>query len=313
MVAFVIRRLLQGIPVLILASIAVFLILRLVPGDPATSLAGPDATPEQVAQIRQQLGLNDSIPVQYGRWVGQLARGDLGTSIRGIEVSRLLKDSMPSTLELAFVAYIFAILLGIPLGVMAGANPRSGWDWALSGFTLISIGIPSFLTGILLLWVFGVELGWFPTSGRVSLVSNPGESIQHLILPAYALGGNLAAVLGRYTRTSVAEVMGQDYIRTAKAKGLGRHVVIVRHALRNALVPVVTITALQVGAVLAGAVVIEQVFTRPGMGRLVVEAIQNRDYVVVQSTLVILVTIFVLVNLSADIAYGFLDPRIRRR
>lgn len=313
MAAFVVRRLLQGIPVLILASIAVFLILRLVPGDPATALAGPDAPPERVAEIRDQLGLNDSLPVQYFRWVGQLAHGDLGTSIRGIQVSRLLKDSMPSTLELAVGAYIFAILLGIPLGVMAGANPRSGWDWALSAFTLISIGIPSFLTGILLLWIFGVELGWLPTSGRVSLFSNPEQSIQHLILPAYALGGNLAAVLGRYTRTSVAEIMGQDYIRTAKAKGLRQRQVIIRHALRNSLVPVVTITALQVGAVLAGAVVVEQVFTRPGMGRLVVEAIQNRDYVVVQSTLIVLVTIFVLVNLSADLAYGFLDPRIRRR
>lgn len=313
MVAFVIRRLLQGIPVLILASIAVFLILRLVPGDPATSLAGPDATPERVAEIRDQLGLNDALPVQYFRWVGQLLRGDLGTSIRGIEVSRLLKDSMPSTLELAVAAYLFAILLGIPLGVMAGANPRSGWDWALSFFTLISIGIPSFLTGILLLWLFGVQLGWLPTSGRVSLLSNPGQSIEHLILPAYALGGNLAAVLGRYTRTSVAEVMGQDYVRTARAKGLSGRQVIVNHALRNSLVPIVTITALQIGAVLAGAVVVEQVFTRPGMGRLVVEAIQNRDYVVVQSTLVVLVTIFVLVNLSADLAYGFLDPRIRRR
>ena len=313
MVAFVIRRLLQGIPVLILASIAVFLILRLVPGDPATSLAGPDATPERVAEIRDQLGLNDALPVQYFRWVGQLLRGDLGTSIRGIEVSRLLKDSMPSTLELAVAAYLFAILLGIPLGVMAGANPRSGWDWALSFFTLISIGIPSFLTGILLLWLFGVQLGWLPTSGRVSLLSNPGQSIEHLILPAYALGGNLAAVLGRYTRTSVAEVMGQDYVRTARAKGLAGRQVVVNHALRNSLVPIVTITALQIGAVLAGAVVVEQVFTRPGMGRLVVEAIQNRDYVVVQSTLVVLVTIFVLVNLSADLAYGFLDPRIRRR
>lgn len=313
MVAFVVRRLLQGIPVLILASIAVFLILRLVPGDPATSLAGPDATPERVAEIRGQLGLNDALPVQYFRWVGQLLRGDLGTSIRGIEVSRLLKDSMPSTLELAVAAYLFAILLGIPLGVMAGANPRSGWDWALSFFTLISIGIPSFLTGILLLWLFGVQLGWLPTSGRVSLLSNPGQSIEHLILPAYALGGNLAAVLGRYTRTSVAEVMGQDYVRTARAKGLAGRQVVVNHALRNSLVPIVTITALQIGAVLAGAVVVEQVFTRPGMGRLVVEAIQNRDYVVVQSTLVVLVTIFVLVNLSADLAYGFLDPRIRRR
>jgi len=313
MSAFVVRRLLQGIPVLFLATIAVFLVLRLVPGDPATALAGDDARPERVAEIREQLGLNDSWPQQYVRWVGEVLQGDLGTSLRGLEVNRLIKDSMPATIELAVTAYIFAIALGIPLGVLAGANPRSGWDWALSFFTLISIGIPSFLTGILLLWIFGVELGWFPTSGRVSFLRDPIGSAQHLALPAYALGANLAAVLARYTRTSVSEIMGQDYIRTAKAKGLARRSVIVRHALRNALVPIVTITALQIGAVLGGAVVIEQVFTRPGMGRLVVDAIQNRDYVVVQSTLVILVTIFVFVNLSADLAYGFLDPRIRRR
>lgn len=312
MLAFVARRALQSIPVLLLASMAVFLILRLVPGDPASALAGPDATEERVAEIREELGLNDSIPVQYLMWIGDLSRGDLGTSIRGVEVSRLITDALPSTIELAIAAYLVAIALGIPLGVMAGANPRSRWDWGLSAFTLATIGVPSFLTGILLLWIFGVELGWLPTSGRVSFLSDPIGSVEHLALPAYALGANLAAVLARYTRTSVSEIMGQDYIRTAKAKGLARRNVIVRHALRNAMVPIVTITALQVGAVLAGAVVVEQVFTRPGMGRLVVEAIQNRDYVVVQSTLIILVTIFVFVNLFADLMYGVLDPRIRR-
>lgn len=313
MLAFVVRRVLQGLPVLVLASVAVFLVLRLVPGDPAVALAGSDATPARIQEIREQLGLNDSIPVQYARWVGQLARGDMGKSIRGIPVSRLLGDSMPSTIELATAAYVFAVLLGIPLGVMAGANPRSAWDWALSGFTLVSIGIPAFLTGILLLWVFGVELGWFPTAGRVSFFSDPLASMHHLALPAYALGANLAAVLGRYTRTSIAEIMGYDYIRTARAKGLAPRQVVMSHALRNSLVPVVTITALQIGAVLAGSVVVEQVYTRPGMGRLIVDSIQNRDYVVVQSTLIVLVTIFVLANLAADIAYGFLDPRIRRR
>lgn len=313
MVSFVMRRVLQGIPVLFVASLAVFFILRLVPGDPAVALAGSDATPQRVAEIRDQLGLNDSLPVQYVRWMGQLARGDLGKSIRGIPVSRLIKDSMPSTIELAVAAYLFALLLGIPLGVMAGANPRSIWDWLLSGFTLISIGIPAFLTGILLLWVFSVQLGWFPTSGRVSFFSDPLDSVHHLALPAYALGANLAAVLGRYTRTSISEIMGHDYIRTARAKGLTRRQVVVSHALRNSLIPVVTITALQVGAVLAGSVVVEQVYTRPGMGRLIVESIQNRDYIVVQSTLIVLVTIFVAVNLVADLAYGFLDPRIRRR
>ena len=238
----------------------------------------------------------------------------MGTSLRnGVPVSRLIKLSMPPTLELAVVAYIIALSIGIPLGVMAGSQPRSFWDWLLSGYTLVTIGVPAFLSGILMLWIFSVELSWFPTSGRVSLFSNPIDSLHHLALPAFALGSGLAATLARYTRTAVSEVMGHDYIRTAKAKGLTQRVVVVRHALRNSLIPIVTIAALQVGGVMAGAVVVEQVFTRPGMGRLVVESIQNRDYLVVQSVLVVLVTIFVGVNLMADIAYGFLDPRVRRR
>jgi peptide/nickel transport system permease protein len=314
LLAYLFGRILQAIPVLFLSSVAVFLVLRLVPGDPAEALAGEDATPARIAEIRVQLGLDKSVPQQYVAWLGDLARGDLGTSLRnGLPVSRLLESSLPPTLELAFVAYAIALTLGIPLGVMAGAKPRSRWDWLLSGYTVVTIGIPAFLTGILLLWVFSVVLGWFPTSGRVSLFENPVDSIRHLALPAFALGSGLAATLARYTRTAVAEVMGHDYIRTAKAKGLSERVVVVRHALRNSLIPIVTIAALQVGGVMAGAVVVEQVFTRPGMGRLVVESIQNRDYLVVQSALVVLVTIFVFVNLAADITYGFLDPRVRRR
>ncbi len=299
---------------LLLSSICVFLVLRLVPGDPADAVAGQDATPERVAEVRVQLGLDKPVAEQYVSWLGDLARGDMGRSLRsGIPVSRLLKLSMPPTLELALVAYTIALSFGIPLGVMAGANPRSFWDWLLSGYTLVTIGIPSFLSGILLLWLFGVVLGWFPVSGRVAFTDDPAESLRHLALPAFALGSGLAAVLARYTRTAVAEVMGHDYVRTARAKGLTNRVVVVRHALRNSLIPIVTIAALQAGGIMAGAVVIEQVFTRPGMGRLVVEAIQNRDYMVVQSALIVLVTIFVMVNLVADIAYGFLDPRVRRR
>lgn len=314
MFAYVLGRILQAVPVLFLSSVAVFLVLRLVPGDPAESLAGENATDERVAEIRVQLGIDKSIPRQYITWITDLVRGDLGTSFRnGLPVSRLLKSSLPPTLELAVVAYALALSIGIPLGVLAGANPRSFWDWLLSGYTLVTIGIPSFLSGILLLWIFSVVLGWFPTSGRVAFTEDPIDSLRHLALPAFALGTGLAAILARYTRTAVSEIMGHDYIRTAKAKGLSQRTVIVRHAMRNSLIPVVTIAALQVGGVMAGAVVVEQVFTRPGMGRLVVESIQNRDYLVVQSALVVLVTIFVGVNLVADLAYGFLDPRVRRK
>jgi len=314
LIGYIISRLAQAIPVLFIASIAVFLVLRLVPGDPAEALAGEDAEQARIEEIRQQLGLGDSLPVQYVNWVGDLVSGDLGKSFRNdLPVTRLLSLSLPPTIELAIAGYVVALVIGIPLGVMAGVAPRSRWDWLLSGFTLVTLGIPNFVIGILLLWIFTVELGWFPTAGRESFLSDPVQSLRYLALPAFALGSGLAAVLARYTRTAVSEVMGQDFIRTAKAKGLPQSTVVIRHALRNSLIPVVTIVALQVGQLLAGAVVVEQIFTRPGLGRLIVESINNRDYLVVQSALVILVTIFISVNLAADIAYGFLDPRIRRR
>ncbi len=313
MLSYVTQRLLQAVPVLLFASIAVFLILRLIPGDPADMLAGEDASAAEVDAIRDQLGLNDPVPVQYVRWIGEIARGDLGISLRtGVAVTELLKLSLPATLELAVASYVIALAIGIPFGTIAGVKPRSAWDWALSFFTIGTLGVPNFLLGVLLLWLFAVNLGWFPASGRVSFVEDPINSIKYLALPSFALGTGLAAVLARYTRTTVQAAMGQDYIRTARAKGLRNHQVVIRHALRNSLIPIVTIVALQLGNVMAGAVVIERVFTRPGLGRMVVDAILNRDYVIVQSTLIILVVIFIVVNLIADITYGMLDPRVRR-
>ncbi|MBK8561096.1 ABC transporter permease [Candidatus Amarobacter glycogenicus] len=314
MISYIIGRLLQAVPVLALASIAVFSVLRLIPGDPADIIAGEDATPAEVEVLREQLGLSDPIPVQYVRWIGELARGDLGVSLRtGVPVTELLELSLPPTLELAAASYVIALVIGIPLGTIAGVKPRSLWDWGLSLFTVGTLGVPSFLLGVLLLWLFAVTLGWLPASGRVSPLNDPVDSMRHLALPAIALGTGLAAVLARYTRTTVQAAMGQDYIRTARAKGLKDYQVVVRHALRNSLIPIVTIVALQLGNIMAGAVVIERVFTRPGLGRLVVDAILNRDYIIVQSTLIILVVIFIMVNLAADLAYGLLDPRVRRR
>lgn len=314
MLSYVCGRVLQAIPVLALASVAVFMILRLIPGDPADMLAGEDATPADVEEIREQLGLTDPIPVQYVKWLRDLGRGDLGVSIRtGVAVSELLRLALPPTIELAVASLLIALALGIPLGTLAGVKPRSVWDWLLSLFTVATLGVPNFLLGVLLLWLFAVTLGWLPASGRVSVFDDPLLAMKHLALPAFALGTGLAAVLARYTRTTVQAAMGQDYMRTARAKGLREYQVVTRHALRNSLIPVVTIIALQMGNVMAGAVVIERVFTRPGVGRLVVDAILNRDYIIVQSTLILLVVIFVTVNLAADIAYGVLDPRVRRR
>ncbi len=314
MLAYVFARVLQAIPVLVLASIGVFLMLRLVPGDPAELLAGQDATDEDVVRIRAQLGLNDSLPEQYIGWLSDIFRGDMGVSFaRGQPVSRMLRSAIPPTLELTVASYVVAVVIGIPLGILGGIRPRSGWDWTLSGYTLITIGIPGFVFGILMLWIFSVRLDWFPTFGQVSIVDDPLSSLHHLALPAIATGAGVAAVLARYTRTTIAEVMGNDFVRTARAKGLTESHVVVRHALRNSMIPVVTVMALQVGGLLGGAVIVEQVFTRPGLGRLMVNAIQARDYLVVQSTLIILVTVFIGANLTADIAYGFLDPRVRGR
>ena len=314
MLAYVFARVLQAIPVLVLASIAVFLMLRLVPGDPAELLAGQDGTDEDVVRIRRQLGLNDSLPEQYISWLGDIFQGNLGVSFaRGITVSRMLRTAIPPTLELTVAAYVVAVVIGIPFGVLGGIRPRSGWDWLLSGYTLVTIGIPGFVFGIVMLWIFSVRLDWFPTFGQVSIVDNPVDSLRHLALPAIATGAGVAAVLARYTRTTISEVMGNDYVRTARAKGLAESRVVIRHALRNSMIPVVTVMALQVGGLLGGAVIIEQVFSRPGLGRVMVDAIQARDYLVVQSTLIILVTVFIGANLAADIAYGFLDPRVRGR
>jgi len=314
MAPFILNRVAQTIPILFLGTVAAFLVLRLIPGDPALVIAGEEATAEDLYAIRDQLGLHDSWPEQYVTWLGDLLQGDFGYSFAsGLSVNRLFSINFPPTLELGIAAYTFAIVIGIPLGVLGGVKPRSVWDWFLSGYTMIAVGVPSFVTGIILLWVFAAELPWFPSHGRVSFLSDPVDSLHHLALPVIALALPISAVLARYTRTTITDVVGQDFVRTARSKGLTESTVIVRHALRNSLIPVITIMALQVGEVLTGVVIIEAVFTRPGLGRVVVEAIQRLDYLVVQTVLVVLVVIFVTVNLLADIIYGFVDPRVRVR
>ena len=314
MAPFIVNRLVQTIPILFLGTVLAFLVLRLIPGDPAHVIAGEEATAEDLYAIREQLGLHDSWPEQYIRWLGDLVSGDLGYSFTsGLSVNRLFTINFPPTIELGIAAYAFAILVGIPLGILGGVKPRSFWDWLLSGYTMVAVGVPSFVFGIILLWIFAAELGWFPSHGRVSFLENPVDSLHHLALPVIALAMPISAVLARYTRTTITDVVGQDFVRTARSKGLGESTVIVRHALRNSLIPVITIMALQVGELLTGVVIIEAVFTRPGFGRVVVEAIQRLDYLVVQTVLVVLVVIFVTVNLLADIIYGFVDPRVRVR
>lgn len=306
------RRLFQAIPVVIIASLIVFSILQMVPGDPAANLAGPDASDQDVQVIRHRLGLDKPLPEQYLAWIGDALRGNLGQSFRSNRpVSDLLGEALVPTLELTLTAFAIEVALGITLGVMAGTRLRSAWDWGLSGFTMLGIAIPHFVLGLVLIYVVSFRLGWLPVGGRVPLVDDPVEGVKYLLLPALVLGLTGAAVLARFVRTSIAEVMNQDYIRTARAKGLAGRSVVVRHALRNGLVPVVTVMALQFAALLTGSVVVENVFSRPGIGRLVIGAVQARDYPVVQGALLFLVMGFILVNLAADLMYGVLDPRIR--
>jgi len=262
------------------------------------------ATTETIELIRERLGLNRSLPEQFVRFVGGVARGDLGRSTRSNRlVTADLADFFPNTIELALGAIFVALLLGIPAGIIAALRPNSPIDLAVMIGALIGVSMPVFWFGLLAILIFSVELGWFPVAGRGSL--------RHLVLPAITLGISSMAIIARMTRSSMLEVLNQDYIRTARAKGLFDRGVVLKHALRNALVPVVTVVGLQFGALLAGAVITETVFTWPGIGRLLVESIRARDYPVVQGAVLLIATTFIVVNLVVDLVYGFIDPRIR--
>ncbi len=309
---YLLRRFFEGLLVVFLASIAIFLIIRLIPGDPAQQLAGEDASPEDVERVREQIGLNEPLVAQYANWISGVVQLDFGRSYtKRVPVRELIEQSFPATIELAVAAYIWALAIGVPLGVAAALWAKKAPDYGASVFNIFTLGIPNFVLGILLLWIFAVELDWFPVSGRVSVFEDPIAGLHRLVLPTIAAGSLIAAVLARFVRTSVAEALAQDYVRTARAKGLRQRHVVLSHALRNALIPIVTVAALQIGNLLAGAIVVEIVFTRPGFGFLVIDGINGRDYLLIQGMLAILVFVFVAANTLADITYGYLDPRIR--
>jgi ABC-type dipeptide/oligopeptide/nickel transport system permease component len=301
---YIIRRLLYTIPVMLVVSLIVFGILHIAPGDPATMLAGEDARPEDVAAIREKYGLDQPLHVQYGVWLNNVLHGDLGRSIvtRRPVLSEALAR-LPSTVELAFAALFLAVVAGMIVGVISATRQYSLLDHATMILALLGISAPVFWLGLVLIFFFAVELRWFPTGGS--------GTIQQLVLPAVTLGAASTAIIARMTRSSMLEVIRQDYIRTARAKGLWEQTVMLRHALKNALIPVVTVIGLQFGYLLAGAVITETVFSRPGLGRLLVASITSRDFPVVQGTLMLLSVSFVLINLLVDILYGYLDPRIR--
>ena len=312
MAKFVGRRLVEAIPVLILSSILVFSILHLIPGDPIDAMLGAAAagitTPETqarlVAQVREQLGLNDPLPIQYLHWLGGALRLDFGESfIRHQSVASLIAQRLPATLELAGAALLLSVTLGVGLGIIAALKRHTFVDAAVMIVSLGGVSMPSFAFAMLLILLFSVTLGWLPATGSGSL--------DRLVLPALVLGYEGTGLIARLTRASLLEVLGREYINTARAKGLPRRVVVLRHALRNALIPVVTIVGLQVGRMLAGSIIVETVFARQGVGQLAIDAIQTKDYPLVQGIILLTATGYVLANLLVDISYGFINPKIR--
>lgn len=312
MTQYLTRRLIQTLPVVILTSIGVFMLLRLVPGDPALIYAGPDAPREVVEAVRRDMGLDQPLPVQYVIWLQHVLSGDLGLSLASkYPVGELIAQRLPATVELTGAAFLLALVISLPTGIVSALRPRTGIDFGLTVFSTLSLAVPNFWLGILLIILLSLRLGWLPSGGRVMLAKDPLQALHHLLLPAFTLSLSLAAEFSRFLKCSMLEVLQEHYIRTARAKGLREVTIVVHHALRNALVPLVTVLGVRFGQLLGGAVIVESVFTWPGVGRLLLVAIQNRDYTVVQGTLLLLVMGFVLVNLFTDILYGFLDPRVR--
>src|SRR5215470_17515246 len=300
-----VRRALAVVPVLFGVTLAVFSMLFLVPGDPVKMMLAEFVTnPDQVAQMRAQLHLDEPVLRQYARFVGNAVRGDLGTSIRSRRpVSTEIGENVASTAGLALVSMAVAVAIGVPLGLLAALSRNSWLDVSSMGVALLGVSMPSFWLGLLLIFVFSLHLTWFPATG--------GGDVLHLVLPSITLGTIAAAIIARLTRSSMLEVLGQDYVRTARAKGLGGLSVVVRHALKNALIPIITIFGLQFGNLLAGAVIVETVFSRPGLGRLIVGGILSKDFPLVQGTVLFVATVYVLINVLVDVAYAYADPRIR--
>jgi len=309
---FLIKRAAISVVTLCVISLVVFTGVRMIPGDPARVMAGTDADAAGIEAIRAKYGLNDPIPVQYLRWAGLALQGDLGRSIRTRDpVIRTVAQKLPITLELACFSLLIAVGIALPAGVVAAVRRNTVWDVLASGASLCGVSIPNFWLGIVLILFFSVRLGWLPASGFVPFWESPLANLERMLMPSFVLGTALAAVLMRQTRNSMIEVLSADYIRTAYSKGLAGRVVVFRHAIRNSLIPVVTILGLQMGALMSGAVVTEQIFVVPGFGRLIVEAVFTRDYPLVQGVVLITASSYVLLNLLVDVSYSILDPRIR--
>ncbi|HBB82920.1 MAG TPA: peptide ABC transporter [Sulfitobacter sp.] len=314
MLSFILRRLVIAIPTIILISVFVFTLQKLLPGDPVLAMAGEERDPQVLEFLREKYRLNDPIPVQYFTWIGNALTGDLGISLRTNQpVLELIGEKLPVTIQLATMAMIFAMVIGIPAGIFSAVKKGTVTDYVANVVALSGLSIPNFWLGIMLILLVSVKWKLLPASGYVPLSEDPLRSITVMLMPAFVLGTALAATLMRHTRSAMLSVMSSDYVRTARAKGLVERKVILKHAFRNALTPIVTLTAWLFGELIAGAVLTEQIFTIPGFGKLVVDAVFNRDYAVVQGIVLVTAVGFIFMNLLADVAYVLLNPRLRKQ
>jgi peptide/nickel transport system permease protein len=310
--AYLLRRLLAVIPVMLVVVTVIFLLIHLIPGDPVAVMLGPDATPRQIAQVRAAYGLDLPLHLQLLKWYGRMLRGDLGESyFLGRTVLQAMLERLEPTMVLTIFALLVAVVIGIPAGVIAAAHPNSPWDRLLMGIALLGVCIPSFWLALNFIYLFAVQLKWLPAMGYSPLSQGLGKNLRYMLLPAVALGFNQSALIARIARSCMLEVMRQDYIRTARAKGLAERVVIYIHALRNAMIPTITVIGITFAILIGGAVVTEVVFNIPGLGRLIISAILRRDYPVLQGCVLFLTLTYVLINLCVDIIYVFIDPRIK--
>jgi len=309
---YLFNRAWQSLVTLFLATVVVFLGVRALPGDPALALAGEDRTPEALAAIRQEYGLDQSLPVQFWHFASNALQGDLGTSIRtGTSVTSMLRTALPVTIELSVLAILLATVLGVGAGVVAAVRRGRVAEWFANGVALIGLSVPHFWLGLIAILYLSVATGLFPASGFVPLLEDPIDNLHHIFLPAVILGTGLSAVIMRQTRSSMLDSLSTDYVRTAKAKGLPPRVVIGRHALRNSLIVVVTIVGLQLGGLISGAVVTEQIFGLPGFGKMTIDAVFQRDYPVIQAVVLVTATAYIVINFLVDPLYSLIDPRIR--
>jgi peptide/nickel transport system permease protein len=312
LISFILRRAGAALIVLFLSSILVFVGIRALPGDPALALAGEESDAAALEQIREKYGLDEPVPVQYLRWLGLALQGDLGESTRtGLDVTPIIVERLPITIELAVLSVLIGVFLGIGAGVLAAVRRGFVADYTTTSVALVGISIPNFWLGLMLILVFAVHLKWLPASGYVPFFEDPIGNLRHMIMPAFVLGTGLAAVVMRQMRSSMLESLGADYVRTARAKGLSEPVVVGMHALRNSLITVVTLVGLQMGALISGAVVTEQIFVIPGFGRLTIDAIFERDFPLIQGVVLVAAAGYVVINLTVDVLYSLINPRIR--